>query len=170
MAENEYFTGSIPKPYDTSKSEFLGWSLEPLGHGNKTFEDLDNIEYVNVNEILITEDTVFYGIVVGKGFGTYKFTDDSGCSFIISFSGNFTYTYHSNEFFNKYFTGLTQLKIVFNSLKNIGVSYTASNVSSVSRIYLTYDFDNDCYLLHGNWNGSSFEYIFDLISYYSVGY
>ena len=171
VAENEYFTGSTPNLYNTSKSELLGWSLTPLGNGFISPESLDNIEYVNVNEVQITEDTVFYGIVVGKGFGRYKFTDDSGCSFVLSFSrDNFTFTYSSNEFFNKYFTGLTQLKIVFNSFKNIGVSYTASNVSSVSRIYLTYDFDNDCYLLHGNWNGSSFEYVFDLISYYSVGY
>lgn len=172
VAENEYFTGSIPKQYDTSKSEFLGWSLEPLGHGYITFENLDNIEYVNVNEILITEDTYFYGIIVGEGLGTYEFTDNSGCSIRFSFARYSPYTYYSssNEFFDKYFPGLTRLTINISNIKSpiVDCQYTSSIGSNNVRI--KYDFDNNCYVLYGQWNNSAFEYTFNLVNYYSVGY
>ena len=171
VAENEYFTGSIPNIIDTSKSEFLGWSLEPLGHGFKAFEHLDNIEYVNVNEVQITEDTVFYGIVVGEGLGRYEFTDNSGCSIQFTFVNYVPYTYlsSSNEFFDKYFPGLTKLTINISNIKSPIVDYQSTSSIGSNNVRIKYDFDNNCYVLYGQWNNSAFEYTFNLVHYYSVG-
>ena len=171
VAENEYFTGSIPRIIDTSKSEFLGWSLEPLGSGFKDFESLDNIEYVNVNEVQITEDTVFYGIVISEGLGRYEFTDNSGCSIQFTFVGYVPYTYLSsnNEFFDKYFPGLTKLTINISNINSPIVDYQSTSSIGSNNVRIKYDFDNNCYVLYGQWNNSAFEYTFNLVHYYSVG-
>ena len=171
VAENEYFTGSIPRLYDTSKSEFLGWSLEPLGRGFRPLESLDNIEYVNVNEVQITEDTVFYGIVIGEGLGRYEFTDNSGCSIEFTFAYYAPYTYLSsgNEFFDKYFPGLTKLTINISNIKSPIVDYQSTSSIGSNNVRIKYDFDNNCYVLYGQWNNSAFEYTFNLVHYYSVG-
>ena len=170
VAENEYFTGSIPRLYDTSKSEFLGWSLERFSCGFRPLESLDNIEYVNVNEVQITEDTVFYGIVIGKGLGVYEFTDNSGCSIQFSFSRYTSYSYvsSSNEFFNKYLPGLTFLTVNITNFKKPLVTFKDSGSSN--SLYFRYDSNNNCYILDGQWNGRMFEYTFNLVNLYSVGY
>ena len=170
VAENEYFTGSIPRLYDTSKSEFLGWSLERFSRGFGPLESLDNIEYVNVNEVQITEDTVFYGIVIGKGLGVYEFTDNSGCSIQFSFSRYASYSYvsSSNEFFNKYLPGLTFLTVNITNFKKPLVTFKDSGSSN--SLYFRYDSNNNCYTLDGQWNGRMFEYTFNLVNLYSVGY